>query len=166
MLVIKDLLNKSTKQLLEKSIHSELYASALYKHLSNQLQRLGFFGAQKYYTNESADELKHYQILVDYCNDMGWVAPMPMIEAIKMPITCIEDALKQQYKAELDLLNQYEEFYDEVEEDDCITAQFLLQFLEIQRKSVGEVGDLAARYNRCGANEAAILEFDEYLSEK
>jgi ferritin len=166
MLEIKDLLTASTKKMLEKSISSELYASNLYKHIANQLQRLGFFGGQKYYLNESADELTHYQILADYCNDMGWVAPIPTVEAMKMKIGSIEDALKEQYKAELDLLNQYEEFYDEVNEDDCITAQFLLQFLEIQRKSVGDVGDLVARYNRCGKNEAAILEFDNFLRKK
>jgi ferritin len=166
MLIVKDLLSPKSKMWLEKSIHSELYASNLYKHIGNNLQRVGFFGGQKYYLKESADELSHYQIIVEFCNDMGWVAPMPMIEAMKMPITCIEDALREQYKAEYDLLEQYEEFYDEMEEEDCIVAQFLLQFIEIQRKSVGEVGDLIARYNRCGMNEAAILEFDEYLSEK
>lgn len=166
MLIVKDLLSPKVKTLLEKSIHSELYASNLYKHVANNLQRLGYFGGQKYYLKESADELTHYQILVDYCNDMGWVAPMPTIEAISNPIFSIEDALRYQYEAETKLLNDYEEFYDEAEEEDCITAQFLLQFLEIQRKSVGEVGDLIARYNRCGMNEAAILEFDEFLAEK
>lgn len=166
MLIVKDLLSPKVKTLLEKSIHSELYASNLYKHVANNLQRLGYFGGQKYYLKESADELTHYQILVDYCNDMGWVAPMPTIEAITNPIISMEDALRYQYEAETKLLNDYEEFYDEAEEEDCITAQFLLQFLEIQRKSVGEVGDLIARYNRCGMNEAAILEFDEFLGEK
>ena len=166
MLVIKNLLSADTKKLLQKSIESELYASNLYKHIANQLQRLGYFGAQSYYAKESADELTHYQILVDYINDMGDVANVPSIPAISVKIESIEDALSAQYKAEYDLLQQYEEFYDKVEEKDCITAQFLLQFLEIQRKSVGEVGDLASRYNRCGKNEAAILEFDEYLSEK
>lgn len=166
MLAVKDLLTQKIKSRLEMSLHSELYASNLYKHLANQLQRIGYFGAQKYYLSESADELTHYQILVDFCNDMGWVAPMPSIEAIKTPIGSIEAALGAQYKAEYDLLKEYEEFYDIAEEQDCITGQFLLQFLEIQRKSVGEVGDLIARYNRCGSNEAAILEFDEYLGEK
>jgi len=166
MLVVKDLLSDKIKKWFEKSAHSELFASNLYRYISNQEQRLGFFGAQKYYANESADELTHYQILADFCNDMGWVLPMPSIEAIKSPVNSIESALELQYKAEYDLLKQYEEFYDIAETEDCITAQFLLQFLEIQRKSVGEIGDLISRYNKCGANEAAILEFDEYLGEK
>lgn len=69
------LLKPEIKIWLEKSLASELYVSNLYKHFANQLQRLGYFGAQKYYLKESADELSHYQKLADYCNDMGWVAP-------------------------------------------------------------------------------------------
>jgi ferritin len=62
---------------------------------------------------------------------------------------------------------QYQDFYEAAEEmGDCITSQFVLQFLEIQRKSVGEFGDFISRYERCGMNEGAILEFDEFLKEK
>ena len=43
------------------------------------------------------------------------------------------------------------------------TQQHLLQFLEIQTKSVGEYGDLLARLDRAGANEAAILMIDNEL---
>lgn len=68
------LLNNEIKSLLEKALASELYVSNLYKHIANQLQRLGYFGAQSYFLKESADELSHYQKLSDYCNDMGWVA--------------------------------------------------------------------------------------------
>jgi ferritin len=40
------------------------------------------------------------------------------------------------------------------------------QFVTIQLKAVGTYGDLISRYNRCGTNEAAILEFDRYLSKQ
>jgi len=63
------------------------------------------------------------------------------------------------------LLNQYMEFYKIAEEQECIVDIYLHQFIDIQRKAVGEYGDLISRYTRCGKNEAAILEFDEYLGE-
>lgn len=166
MLVVKDLLSTEAKKWLTKSLESELYASNLYRHIANNLERNGFFGAKKYYLNESADETKHSQILVDFYNQMGCVAPMPKVDAITDKVVSIEDALRLQMEAEYDLLKQYEEMYDAMEEKDCIVAQFILQFLEIQRVSYGEVGDLISRYNQCGKNEAAILEFDEYLGEK
>ena len=61
-----NLLDKATEAMLNKAVHSELYASHLYKHVSNQMQRLGFFGTQKFFAGESADELTHYQRIADY----------------------------------------------------------------------------------------------------
>ena len=166
MITPKNLLTAELTDWLQKSIASELYASHLYKHIANQLQRLGFFGAQKFWLKESADELTHYQIHVDFMNDMGTVAMLPAIQPIKESITSIEDALAIAYNTELALLMQYKEFYKIAEEQDCVVDVYLHQFLEIQRKAVGEYGDLIARYTRCGKNEAAILEFDEYLGEQ
>lgn len=160
----KSLLSAEIKILLEKALASELHVSNLYKHIANQLQRLGYFGAQSYFLKESADELSHYQKLSDYCNDMGWVAPVPAVPKMSDKISNISDALEISYEAELDLLNQYKKFYEEAEDkyDDCITATFIIEFLQIQRKSVGEYGDLIAKLNLNGD----IYEFDEEMGKK
>ena len=63
---VKNLLPAKVKANLDAAIHAELFASNLYKHLANQLQSLGFFGAQKFFLAESASELEHYQLIVDY----------------------------------------------------------------------------------------------------
>lgn len=160
----KSLLSAEIKILLEKALASELHVSNLYKHIANQLQRLGYFGAQSYYLKESAEELTHYQRLSDYCNDMGWVAPVPAVPKMSDKISNISDALEISYEAELDLLNQYKKFYEEAEDkyDDCITATFIQQFILIQVKSVGEYGDLIAKL----ALNGDIYEFDEEMGKK
>lgn len=163
---VKSLLTDNMKGWLQKSMASELYASNLYKHIANQLQKIGFFGGQKFYLAESSDELTHYQKLVDIVNDFGDVIDVPRVDAIKEIIEGLDDALEISYETELGLLNQYKEFYEMAEDEDCVLGQAILQFLEIQRKAVGEYGDLISRYNLCGKNESAILEFDEYLGEK
>lgn len=162
--MVQSLLSAEIKIWLEKSLASELHVSNLYKHIANQLQRLGYFGAQSYFLKESADELSHYQKLSDYCNDMGWVAPVPAVPKMSDKISNISDALEISYEAELDLLNQYKKFYEEAEDkyDDCITATFIIEFLQIQRKSVGEYGDLIAKLNLNGD----IYEFDEEMGKK
>ena len=162
--MVQSLLSAEIKIWLEKSLASELHVSNLYKHIANQLQRLGYFGAQSYFLKESADELSHYQKLSDYCNDMGWVAPVPAVPKMSDKISNISDALEISYEAELDLLNQYKKFYEEAEDkyDDCITATFIIEFLQIQRKSVGEYGDLIAKVNLNGD----IYEFDEEMGKK
>ena len=163
--MLSSLLSTEVRDWLQKSISSELYASHLYKSLANQLQRRGLFNIQKFFLGESADELKHYQILVDYMNDRNDCADLPMIPPIADRIIDAGDALRIAYETELNLLNQYIEFYEKAEDEymDCITAQFLLQFIEIQRKAVGEYGDLNSRYEK---NKNDVFEFDEYMGEK
>ena len=162
---VPSLLKTEVKELLNKSIQHELYASNLYKHIAANLQRLGLFGGQKFYEKESADEITHYYILRDYINDMGDVASMPTIEPIDVSINGFGSALQVSYETEKALLDHYVSIYEQVEDEmeDCITAQFLLQFIEIQRKAVGEYGDLISRFER---NPMDVFEFDEYLSEK
>ena len=43
------------------------------------------------------------------------------------------------------------------------TAHFLLQFLEIQRKSIGEYGDWLSRLELAGDDKCAILIIDKEL---
>lgn len=161
---ITSLLKPEVKALFTEAIKSELYASNLYKHIANQLQRLGLFGAQKYYLKESMEELTHYQKLVDYLNDVGDVAEIPMIPAMVDKIGNIGDALDISYETELALMKQYQKFYDRAEDEyeDCVTATFIIDYLQIQRKSVGEYGDLISRLK---LNPTDLFEFDEYMGE-
>lgn len=160
---IKSLLKPEIKKWFDKSIESELYASNLYKHIANQMQRLGFFGIQKYYLKESNEELTHYQKLVDFINDMGDVATVMAIPKITDSVKDISDALDLSYETELELMKQYQQFYDLAEESgDCITSTFLIEFMQIQRKSVGEYGDLISRFEK---NKTDVFEFDEFMEE-
>lgn len=159
------MLNKKMLSILNDAIHSELFASNLYKHVANQLQRLGYFGAQKFFLSESSDELGHYQKIVDYINDRGLVATVPQIEMQEEKVTSLRDALAIGFDTEKTLSEDYSEWFKQAFAEDVVTAQFFLQFIEHQRKSVGEYGDLLARLDRAGANEAAILLIDQELGE-
>lgn len=158
----KMIISADCKKMLDEAVHSELYASNLYKHLANQLQRLGYFGASKFFLNESADELKHYQLHVEFQNDVGTVAKVPMIEAMNETIETFSDAIETGYETELELLNNYQDWYREAA-DDPIVQQFLLQFLEIQRISVGEYGDLLSRIQLVDQDKAGMLLIDQEL---
>lgn len=162
--MIQSLLSPETKALLNKAVGLELYASNLYKHFAAQLQRAGYFGAQKFFERESGEEIEHYYIIRNYMNDMGDVAGMPTIDAITDMVGGIGTALNIAYDTERNLLTEYKAIYEEVENDmeDCITANFLLQFLTIQVKAVGMYGDLIARFEK---NPTDVFEFDEHLSD-
>ena len=158
----KMIISAECKKMLDEAIHSELYASNLYKHIANQLQRLGYFGASKFFLNESADELKHYQLHVEFLNDVGTVAKVPMIEAMNETIETFSDAIETGYETELELLNNYQGWYRDTAEDPVV-QQFLLQFLEIQRRSVGEYGDLLSRIQLVDQDKAGMLLIDQEL---
>ena len=158
---VSNLLDKPTEDMLNKTVHAELYASHLYKHVANQMQRAGFFGTQKFFAGESADELKHYQLIADYMNDRGTSAKVPALEACTEVVTDIADAIELGYETERQLLSDYVNWYKECK---CITTQqFLLQFLELQRKSVGEYGDLMSRLGLVSGDKAGMLMMDQEL---
>jgi ferritin len=160
--MLKSLLSKPVHAILNSAVQSELYASNLYKHIGNMLQRLGYFGGAKYFLAESADELTHYQRHADYMNDRGSVAMIPMIEAVQEDITGLREAIELAYETELQLGNDYEGWYKACA-DDPTTQRHLLFFLEEQQISVGKYGDLLARLNLAGDNESALLIIDKEL---
>jgi len=158
------IISANLKAVLDEAVHSELYASNLYKHVANQLQRLGYFGAQKFFLKESADELAHYQLHVDFQNDVGTVAKIPMIEAMNESIKTLSDAIELGYETELELYENYKDWYEQ-SSTDPVVQQFLLQFLEFQRKGVGEYGDLLARIHLVDQDKAGMLLIDQELGE-
>jgi ferritin len=158
---ISNLLDKPTEDMLNKAVHAELYASHLYKHVANQMQRAGFFGTQKLFAGESADELTHYQRIADYMNDRGTMAKVPALEACTEVAADIVEAIELGYETELQLMRDYDKWYRECK---CVTTQqFLLQFLELQRKSVGEYGDLLSRLKIVEDDTCGMLLIDKEL---
>ena len=97
---VKSLLSGKMRKGLQDALHVELYQSNLWKSLANQLQKLGLFGTQKYFLAESAEELTHYQMIVEFMNDMGDCADVPKIDAITDKINTLGDSLEIGYETE------------------------------------------------------------------
>lgn len=161
---VKSLLSPSMKKGMQEAVYIELYQSNLWKSLANQLQKLGYFGSQKYFLAESAEELTHYQMHVEFMNDMGDCADLPKIDAITDKITDIGGALEVGYNIEMDVYKQYKDFYKKAEDEDVSVAQYILQFIEIQRKAVGHYGDLLAKY-KIAESTKELLEFDQHIQD-
>ena len=161
---LKSLLSPAMKKGMQDAVYIELYQSNLWKSLANQLQKLGLFGSQKYFLAESAEELEHYQMHVEFMNDMGDCADLPKIDAVNDKVTDIGDALEIGYNTELDVYNQYKDFYEKAQDEDVSVAQYILQFIEIQRKAEGHYGDLLAKY-KIAEQTKEILEFDQHISD-
>lgn len=160
---MKNLLTPQIEAILQKAVAAELYASHLYRHVANQAQRLGLFGAAKFFRAAAEEELAHYQRLADYFNDRGCVAKVAAVPAINEPIANLHDAIDLAYDTEVQLGADYSGWYATC---GCvITQQFLLFFLEEQRKAVGEFGDWLSRIELAGDDRAAILAIDRELGD-
>jgi len=155
------LISAECKKMLDDAISLEMNQSHLWKHIANHMQRVGFFGAQTYFLKESAEELEHYQLIVDFQNDVGTVAKVPELDRLTEPFDTLKKAIGTAYTTEVEVYKEYSRFY--AKESDPVVKQFLLQFLEIQRKAVGAYGDLLARLEIAGDNSAALLIFDKEL---
>lgn len=158
----KMIISAEMKNLLDDAVHSELYASNLYKHIANQVQRLGYVGAAKFFLSESKEELKHYQLHANFQNDVGTVAEVPAIEAMTESVKSLSDAMELAYETEIELYNNYKKWYGQAAKDPAV-QQFLLQFIEFQRASVGEYGDLLARIQLVDQDKAGMLLIDQEL---
>lgn len=148
-------------EIIDAAILEEFKASSMYKHLANQMQRVGFFGAHSYFKSASDEELEHYQKLADFLNQMGSYANIPDIPAFSDEVTTLRLAIETAYKAEYDLGRKYSTWYNQTQ--DPFVKQFFLQFLEEQRNAIGEYGDLISRLDLCRDNPAALLQVDKEL---
>lgn len=157
----KMIISAECKRMLDDALFLEMSQSHLWKHIANHMQRAGYFGAQKYFLKESDEELEHYQMNVDFQNDVGAVATVPEIDKQVGVFDTLNKAIEQAYKTELEVYQDYSRFY--TKESDPVVKQFLLQFLEIQRKAVGAYGDLLARLEIAGGDKAAMLLIDQEL---
>jgi len=157
-------LSELTDNILQQALQAEYKASYLYRHLSIQCQRLGLFGAAKFFANESTEEQNHAKLIEDYYNDRGSVAILPTIESPGVRVKFLSDALQAGYNAEVQLGEKYAKWHQSLMTKDCFTAQFFLQFLEIQRLSIGEYADLLARFNALGGGDVATATLDSEMS--
>jgi ferritin len=156
---MKNLLSKSEMSKVQEAAKKELEVSNLYKHLSNQLQGIGYFGSAKFFLNESGDELKHYQLWADFVNDRGDVLNVPAVPGQSMKLSNLREAFEVYYEFEEKLGEFYNEWY--MSTKDASVHQRLIEFVEIQTKSIGEAGDFLATLDQCEDDKAALLLFDK-----
>lgn len=158
------LLSDSDKKMLNQAVEHELYASNFYKYAASCMQKQGYFGTQKFFEKESADELEHYYLIRDFMNDLGDEADMPQIQTVEFDKDAIMNIFLDAYTLEQDLGEFYKKAYKKTE--DAFVQVFLHKLVNIQRKAIGEYGDLIARLKLCKEDPSALLIFDQELANK
>lgn len=140
----------------------ELNAEAMYRQMANIAQDKGMFGMQEFMLRQAEEEKGHYQEVANFLNDYGVcleykVRPVSISAEIGIP-----ELLLLAFQTEHELYMNYQ-----VLADNCINTEakeygvfnFAIHKVDDQRKSVGEWGDIIARYELNGD----IFAFDNYL---
>lgn len=142
---MKKLLTNEEIKMINDLGKEELTASQTYLHLSNTMKTIGFFGAEKFFMEESNSEREHFGKLETFLNDMNEQIEVPALDAVTVDVDDLMEAFEAAIEMEIDLLGKYEEAYKKASPK--LQALFH-HFLEIQTESVGEYGDLIARLSR------------------
>lgn len=158
---VKSLLTADDKKRAQEALEHELKAHLTYRQFSASMQRAGYFGASTFFDKESGDEMEHYKDWEEFMDDRGDMASVPKTPGVYPKPSLLKTAFEEAYKMELELGEFYEGFYEAT--DDPTVKVFIHKYVDTQRKAVGEYGDLLARLERCGTNEAALLTFDAEL---
>jgi ferritin len=161
----KQLIDKKLKSELDSLADLELYNSHLYKYVANWCQMMGYFGAQKHFLKEASEEITHYQNVVDFLNDGGCLLNLGQVDAPTDKFTNLGDVLMAAYQQEVYTENAYKTLAQNSMSDDHIVYNFALKVLKHQRKSVGEYGDLIARYELVKNDTCGVLIIDKELGE-
>jgi ferritin len=150
---MKKLLTSQEVEMINKLGVEELTASQTYLHLSNTMKTIGFFGAEKFFMNESNSEREHYNKLEAFMNDMNEQIEVRTLQAVNIEIDDLMEAFEHALEMETNLLGQYEEAY---KKSSPKLQALIHHFLELQVESVGEYGDLIARLSR--TNEPILID--------
>lgn len=145
---------------LNQALQKEMYASHLYRHLAVKCQFMGYFGTQSFFLHESNDELEHFNKLVDFLNDVGYEAIIPSTPEMTEEVNSLMDMLKLAYDTEQKLLTFYSDIY---KMNDPVVQEIVLDFIKIQRTSVGEYGDLIARLEIVKDDTCGLIIFDQEM---
>ena len=161
----KQLIDKECVAKFAELIHGELNHFYMYKLLANQMQAVGYFGAQKYFLKESAEELEHYQKHIDFLNDLGVLAPLPDLKPLKERCTTLQDALETALENEKELLDEYKAFSKTEGVEYPELQRHIWKFLKFQTDAVGFYGDMLARLELAKDDPCGILIIDKELGD-
>lgn len=141
---MEKLLTEIEEKELNKFGKLELTASQAYLKLSNRMKSLSYFGAEKFFLDESNGEREHYLKIEKFANDLGGELSVEALEAPECSCADIKSALEMAYQMERDLMLEYEK--SAMRTDLSLKVVLLLQdFTTHQVGAVGEYLDLLAR---------------------
>lgn len=157
----KSLLSAPDRKKLNEAAAHEMEAAHMYSYFATCMQKNRWRGFEKFFASESAGEYEHRAIIAQFMTDRNDEPEMESTPEIDVKAEGFKDLLEYAYNKEAELEEFYCEFWDSSK--DPTVKQFLLQFIEIQRKSIAEIGSMLQRVEYCKDDTAALMALDVEL---
>lgn len=93
-------MSNELKQLFEQRIADELYNHQVYKFFANRLKNIGLDNLAKFFNKQASDELHHYNILIDYCNQRNIDVEFLAIKSVEIEYVTLIDIARMFLKLE------------------------------------------------------------------
>ena len=137
----------------------------LYRQLSSNANLNGFLGTEEYCRRQAEDELKHYNIVMDYITDRNYPFKIenpknPEVEDIKTLMEIFQAALTR----ELETTKMLKEIQQQaIEDDDSLTGEWLIYLTGEQRSEEKNCYDIISLLKVASDNPSALLFADDKI---
>lgn len=159
----------SAVDMLAEHIASEELASRAYRYFQSWCGVNGWPGCEKFFTGESAEELKHMAAFQAYVDDRWPGTTPPPVEdqaPINFEIESIIQCFTHALELEKDVLDQINKIAQQaMAEADFDTLRFLQPYTEIGVNSIRELTAFTQQLTRAIDDVAALHLFDSEIGE-
>jgi len=161
-------LEPKIKKLIDDLLAQELYASYHYKSAFAWCLLKQYTGGMRFFLQESKDEQKHANILIEYSTDYGYAPKMSDIISPDQNFKSLRDIVERSLELESELGEKYEAAYKVALEICPLAAVDLFQqFLVIQSGAIREYRNFVDDMDGYGDTPLGIKLFDnEVLAKK
>jgi ferritin len=154
-------LENEIKKLIDELLAQELYASYHYKSAFAWCSLKQYTGGTKFFLQESKDEQKHANILIEYATDYRYTPKMSDIIRPDQNFTSLRDVIERSLELECELGEKYEAAYKTALDICPLSAVDLFQqFLVIQSTAIREYMNFVDELDGYGDTPLGVKLFD------
>jgi len=154
-------LDKKITKAIDELLVEELYASYHYKSAYQWSSLKQYEGGTKFFLQESKDEQKHANILIQYATDMGYLPKLSDINQPELNYASLRDVIERSLELEAALGEKYETVYKmSLEVCPLAAIDLFQQFLVIQSQAIREYRNFIDAMDGYGDTPLGVKLFD------
>jgi len=155
-----------TLALIIEQLTMERHANAAYSAIAASLSTTPFLGFAKWFYAQGKEELDHAERVFNYIIERGAEPKIEVVEEVAFATKKPTESMNAAAELEASVTEHLVKVGEAAEsEGDPLTCQFLIWFLEEQRKSEAVINDFIKQLQLAEGDNAALYLFDHEIGE-